>query len=635
VAPGKQLVTHEGAPRAHAMTDASLSDGWPVKEDAYEKWSSTESTASPYASKDVPLTSYDGDTPYASKDLPLNPSDSRRDIRRQRWEAHPDRLEGRGKFDRRSFDECERTRIAFLKLLLKQHGTVLSAWKAIDENQDGKISYNEFLRASRHVGVTDPARKIFFSMDLRRSGFISVEELEPEVGHLLSSLAQAVGRAYGCTADAWQIRFNPRGFPRISAADFIGACKDFQFPGDSAMVAFQELCTDKASGISRQEFGFLDRWITDTMPAAPKRPMVTPKAASEPVLPNLTPLQMKPKQGRKDFKDLLLKSYKNFVRAWREGLDRDRNGRLDQKEFTRAVKDLGFAGNSRELWEELDLNGNGWVSLWELDEATAVLLQEFKASAEAAYGSLQMAWQEAMDTRDNDRVKILDFKEGCKLLGYKGDANKMFALLDTDEIRYLEWATVEWLATVDLLDEESADRIKTPPSKYQTLTRMQQRRADINARNARALSKQFEGRARGEIPGSNPSAGTTIFNRNVNFTKAKMPKSKSLPAIPEAKRTTEAGFFANSEPAPDAAMPEWYRIMQGKAAAKSMPKADLSFPLKPQAPGKGGWPGRNIRLVDRSWGGSKDIGDMLSPLSRAACTQYNLDRWRAMAEDER
>ncbi|CAE7277600.1 USP20, partial [Symbiodinium necroappetens] len=56
---------------------------------------------------------------------------------------------------------------------------------------------------------------------------------------------------------------------------------------------------------------------------------------------------------------LLLKSYQNYVRAWRQGLDRDRNGQLDYNEFKMAVKDVGFAGNARELWHQLDENGNG------------------------------------------------------------------------------------------------------------------------------------------------------------------------------------------------------------------------------------------------------------------------------------
>ena len=52
------------------------------------------------------------------------------------------------------------------------------------------------------------------------------------------------------------------------------------------------------------------------------------------------------------------------MRAWREGLDRDHNDRMDYNEFSVAVKDVGYPGNAKELWQELDLNKNGYVSLW-------------------------------------------------------------------------------------------------------------------------------------------------------------------------------------------------------------------------------------------------------------------------------
>lgn len=70
------------------------------------------------------------------------------------------------------------------------------------------------------------------------------------------------------------------------------------------------------------------------------------------------------RERRKRFMDCLLRSYGNVVRAWRHGLDRDHNDKMDFAEFSSAVRDVGYAGSARELWAELDLNGNGYVSLW-------------------------------------------------------------------------------------------------------------------------------------------------------------------------------------------------------------------------------------------------------------------------------
>ena len=68
-----------------------------------------------------------------------------------------------------------------------------------------------------------------------------------------------------------------------------------------------------------------------------------------------------------------------MVRAWRHGLDRDHNDKMDFAEFSSAVRDVGYAGSARELWAELDLNGNGFVSLWALGPSRSSRFQGFKS----------------------------------------------------------------------------------------------------------------------------------------------------------------------------------------------------------------------------------------------------------------
>eukprot|EP00930_Biecheleria_cincta_P036937 TRINITY_DN25321_c0_g1_i1.p1 TRINITY_DN25321_c0_g1~~TRINITY_DN25321_c0_g1_i1.p1 ORF type:complete len:379 (+),score=73.34 TRINITY_DN25321_c0_g1_i1:856-1992(+) len=372
---------------------------------------------------------------------------------------------------------------------------------------------------------------------------------------------------------------------------------------------------------------------------------------------------------RAAFTDLLLRSYSNLVRAWRLGLDRDRNGRMDIREFKRAVKDVGFAGNPQELWQELDLNGNGYVSLFELDPMTYEVLQDFLEHAKLMCGSWWSAWRQVMDTRSNDRITFLDFKQGCQLMGYSGDVGGLFELLDIDQLKYLSWDTVAWISNGLLSEEDDVEPEAGTnaqfPGSYTQLTRMQRRRADINARNNRARAKQFEARARGELPGSSPAAGTSMFAPGKLLNSHLHSKTQSLPSLtkPSKQLFTQTQTMAENawsakvlgRPAShggeasqtdderkvrkDASahnnqlLPQWLRVAEGLEAMPPPPppKEDLSFPLRPQAPGKGGWPCLSINLVDKSWGGGRDIGQRLSPMSRRACTDFNLARWRAQA----
>jgi len=99
---------------------------------------------------------------------------------------------------------------------------------------------------------------------------------------------------------------------------------------------------------------------------AKKAPEDKPKDAKaagpeEAPLPERTAVQAEARP-RQHFKELLLRSYGNILRAWRQCLDRDGNGTLDFKEFSKACADVGYAGSRRELWNDLDADGSGGVS---------------------------------------------------------------------------------------------------------------------------------------------------------------------------------------------------------------------------------------------------------------------------------
>lgn len=157
----------------------------------------------------------------------------------------------------------------------------------------------------------------------------------------------------------------------------------------------------------------------------------------------------------------------------------------------------------------------------ELDEPTALLLREFVDTARSNFGSWAAFWHCALDVRGDDRVLYPEFRDGCIMLGWR-ESDRLFELLDTDRARYLSWSSSSWLAGAELEEGgcQAPSRSRAiaedgEPTVFTKATKAQSRARHQKLREHRHRVKCFEGRARGEIPGSHPAAGTTIYSPGV------------------------------------------------------------------------------------------------------------------------
>ncbi|CAK9114479.1 unnamed protein product [Durusdinium trenchii] len=404
----------------------------------------------------------------------------------------------------------------------------------MDLNADGRLSYFEFMRGCKQMSVANP-RRVWRA--LGRTGLLTLRCVDPRLGEQLGTLATAIWCLPPNSPTVGRSCFNKRSKLRISSEDFSEACQELRYQGDP-VACFGELCSEKASnGMSRKEFGFLHSWMSPK--GHPDRgfldaPISKWAVPAEPWTP--PPIVQKRDERREKFLDCLLRSYGNIVRAWREGLDRNHDDRMDYQEFSVAIKDVGYAGNAKELWEERS-TPQRCMGGWELDGETARLLREFVDSAKSSYGSFMAFWNEALDIRHDDRVLYPEFRDGCLMLGWNPrDVGRLFELLDTDRARYLSWATTSWLSGAELVDGDSGSpRIARPRSpeaeeaeaegaKVKFTKVVEEAQAQIHdqiaslqyalawLREHRHRVKCYEGRARNEIPGSHPSAGTTIYS---------------------------------------------------------------------------------------------------------------------------
>mmetsp|Transcript_39537 Transcript_39537/g.93030 ORF Transcript_39537/g.93030 Transcript_39537/m.93030 type:complete len:478 (-) Transcript_39537:126-1559(-) len=404
----------------------------------------------------------------------------------------------------------------FREVLMKHYrGSMVNAWRDLDKEKNGRFSFFIFCQTLRELGYPGNMRTLWRALDENKDGFLSLYEVDLELATLLEKLAIAVWASYGSVAAAWQQRLDPSGSDRCPAATFIEACQEMAYAGD-AIAAFRALRVDKTDmGLHRKDFEFLDLWfkqprsqgpLVDEDPEAPDMATVAAmKSGQEEVArikPNVLNKIHLPTVHRKigiaakeTFKRLLQRSYGNFVRAWRRGLDFDGNGRLDKSEFARACDDIGYVGDREELWEQLDVNSSGFVVLGEIDRATTDMLEALLAAIYSR-GSWRHAWDKYFDKRGDDKVDRKAFVDGCRMCCFGGNAEKIFELLDVDRCRHLSLADAEWICGGEAPHYsplwEDADQFSyTGSGKFRLATRENVQTMDETARAFRVQKDEF------------------------------------------------------------------------------------------------------------------------------------------------
>ncbi|CAJ1355709.1 unnamed protein product [Effrenium voratum] len=132
-------------------------------------------------------------------------------------------------------------------------------------------------------------------------------------------------------------------------------------------------------------------------------------------------------KGKEGFRTFLLKKFGTIISGWR-ALDADNSGRLGFVEFCQACRVVGFHGNFKKLWAELDVRG-GMVCLADVDPEVSRYLSAFKKALVKKYGDLITAWFQCIDVHRDGQVQEPGFRRVVQLLGLDLNPSKLFNML--------------------------------------------------------------------------------------------------------------------------------------------------------------------------------------------------------------
>lgn len=157
----------------------------------------------------------------------------------------------------------------------------------------------------------------------------------------------------------------------------------------------------------------------------------------------------------------------NLTRAWRTALDTDQSGLLDFREFSSALKDIGYVGNMRTLWFNLDDDQSGSISLKELDPVAYYSLEKFRVLANRQYGTIQNCWNKLLDEDRSGTVSFEEFFQAVTKLGYESEeeVHELFDYLLSAAVpgmRYIAIHDIEFLQVWEDQKKLTAFRKRLP-----------------------------------------------------------------------------------------------------------------------------------------------------------------------------
>lgn len=327
---------------------------------------------------------------------------------------------------------------AFKKYLKKNYGSYVRAWRAaISLNDSMNVSRTQFLQSCAKLGFQAKSKILWHSFGKSDNIPISIYSLDAASAELLAEFQAVVRRLGGCHAVFRALdRENCR---RLRLDQFTNSLVNLgiELP---AKELFEGLDKDGSRRIEEEDLYFLDSWkFPEFLTAKPNH------------------------QAMEAMKKKLLKQYGSYLKAWRVVLDSDNSNRCHWNEFQAACKKVDFDSDISGAWRAMDQDCGGHISLNEVDPASAARLQEFKKWADDSFGGVRSAFA-VFDSDGSASLTLREFRQNCRMYGYKGSAVEIFRAIDVegngslafDELAFLD----EWEFENDEEEQSSTEAVK-------------------------------------------------------------------------------------------------------------------------------------------------------------------------------
>lgn len=295
----------------------------------------------------------------------------------------------------------------FLQLIKQKNGgNMIRAFRrSLGAGDNLTLQKAMFLKACAELGWKRNVKEMWQMMDKDCSGSVTVEELDYTNAENLAKFSQWISSKFGSAANAFAV-LDLDGSVGISETEFLEAVKAHGFPSADKHL-FMAIDLENRKRVMLEDMHFLDKW----KPRAFLQASPNPRAAAE-------------------VKARFLAKYKSFLRAWRNGLDKDGSNQCNWDEFRDACRQIGYKEDVPGAWRAMDHNLIGNISLEDLDPGADRALQEFRNWARSEFGSVKCLFL-TFDDDDSGEISFAEFKKSCRIFGFRGMLKPIFQALDS------------------------------------------------------------------------------------------------------------------------------------------------------------------------------------------------------------
>lgn len=379
------------------------------------------------------------------------------------------------------------------RALREQHGSILKGWRiALDPDCGLTCSFKELCVGAARIHFVGNVGELFQLHQEQK--VLHLRDVEPNLSAVLEKMRHWIHDIFGSSEELFN-QFDVSGDGQLSLSEFSEACLQHGFSASESQlkelfegldlegngliskddVVILELDAEERqamlAGLANQKNEENNRLLQELhsqlslKPVGPMhrladRPWHTivemPEVVSQKRTKRLQKAVKEKEEALALFQQHLKSAYGNEVRAWRRALCPGNYQVVNRKQLMSYCRRVEFEGNSSALWDALDRDNEGSISMEEVTPKYARILSRFRQWASCKVGKCVKLWRteafQAGEKKSGSVRKMYghDFATAVISIGYDADPVELRLLssgLDLSGIGFVSVEDLLWLDT--------------------------------------------------------------------------------------------------------------------------------------------------------------------------------------------